>query len=141
MERPSHLDLVADRNSSAPTTPRPAVRAPGRGFATPHGTSINQAGLLLRAEGAKPRNFGRTLGIMAANGCRHRDMDFAFTGNADRDFVAGMIPHHQAAMETARIMLQHGADPEVRRAGGGHHHQQEREIARMQAILQRLPTR
>jgi hypothetical protein len=121
MRKPSPLDLVADPSSSAPAMPYPALPAPGGGCATPRGTAINQAGLLLRAEGARPRKSRKTLGIMSANECGHHERDFAATGSAGRDFVAGMVPPHQAAMETARIMLQHGAEPEVGRIGGGHH--------------------
>jgi uncharacterized protein (DUF305 family) len=38
----------------------------------------------------------------------------AYTGNADVDFLAMMIPHHAAAVEMARLLLQHGRDPATR---------------------------
>ena len=37
------------------------------------------------------------------------------TGNADADFLAMMIPHHQGAVEMARLVLIHGRDPATRR--------------------------
>ena len=37
------------------------------------------------------------------------------TGDADRDFVAMMIPHHQGAIDMARFELAHGKDPAMRR--------------------------
>ena len=36
------------------------------------------------------------------------------TGNPDHDFLAMMIPHHEGAVEMARLMLVHGRDPIAR---------------------------
>lgn len=45
----------------------------------------------------------------------HMRMQIPYTGDADRDFVAGMIPHHQGAVEMAEIELRYGHDPALRK--------------------------
>lgn len=44
-----------------------------------------------------------------------RDMRAApMTGNVERDFVAMMIPHHQGAIDMAKVLLLYGKDEELR---------------------------
>ncbi len=69
-----------------------------------------------------------TQAFIAANDAMHKGMAIEFTGNADVDFVRGMIPHHQSAVDMARIVLEHGADPEVRKFAEGVIAAQEAEI-------------
>ena len=38
-----------------------------------------------------------------------------YTGNADIDFLAMMIPHHEGAVEMARLTLVHGRDAATRK--------------------------
>jgi uncharacterized protein (DUF305 family) len=72
-----------------------------------------------------------------ANDRMHRDMNIRWSGNADRDFAAAMIPHHQGAIEMARIQLRHGTDPEMRRLADEIIRTQEAEIAELRAFLAR----
>ena len=71
----------------------------------------------------------------AANAKMHRDMAIELTGDADADFVRGMIPHHQGAIDMANVVLQHGADPEIRKLAQDIIAAQEKEIAWMKEWL------
>lgn len=57
------------------------------------------------------------------------------TGNADVDFVTGMIPHHQGAVDMAKVLLEKGTDPELKKLAKGIVAAQEKEIAFMNKWL------
>ena len=59
----------------------------------------------------------------------HSDMAITYTGNTDIDFARGMIPHHQGAIDMARVQLRHGKDPAMRKLATDIIKAQEKEIA------------
>ena len=62
----------------------------------------------------------------------------ASSGDADADFLLMMIPHHQSAIDMARVELEHGDDPATQEMARKIIDAQEHEIAEMRAMLSRL---
>ena len=67
----------------------------------------------------------------------HKDMAIEFTGNADKDFVLGMIAHHQGAIDMAKVELEYGKDAEIRKLAETIIAAQEGEIKDMKAWLEK----
>jgi uncharacterized protein (DUF305 family) len=97
-----------------------------------HQGGMNHGGM---TPSAGPADSAATTGYKAANAKMHKDMDIAFTGDADADFVRGMIPHHQGAIDMAKVVLANGKDPELKRLAEGIITDQEKEIAQMRGWL------
>jgi hypothetical protein len=75
-----------------------------------------------------------TTEMMAAMDTMHGEMkSIRVTGNADQDFVALMVPHHQSAVDMAQTYLKSGRDPELRRLAQQIVQSQKAEIAHMRS--------
>ncbi|OYW67792.1 MAG: DUF305 domain-containing protein [Bosea sp. 12-68-7] len=110
-----------------------ALALGGAALAQPHQGHGSHAGH--GAPAAKAGDSAATTAYKAANAKMHKDMDIAFSGDADADFVRGMIPHHQGAIDMARVILAHGKDPALKKLATGIIAEQEKEIAMMREWL------
>jgi uncharacterized protein (DUF305 family) len=64
-----------------------------------------------------------------------KGMNVKPTGKPDRDFVLTMMPHHQGAIDMAKVELQYGTDPELHQLATDIVTAQEKEIAQMKDWL------
>lgn len=76
-----------------------------------------------------------TQAFLDANARMHKGMDIEFSGDADVDFVRGMIAHHQGAIDMAKVELEHGKDPAIRKLAEEIITAQEGEIKMMEEWL------
>jgi uncharacterized protein (DUF305 family) len=89
------------------------------------------------ADGPQGDRGPSSLAFHGINQQMHEGMNITFSGNADADFVNGMIPHHQGAVAMAKVVLAFGKDPEIRKLAEAIVQAQESEIAMMRAWLKR----
>lgn len=85
--------------------------------------------------GSPASDSASTKAYRAANAKMHAGMDITFSGDADVDFVRGMISHHQGAIDMAKVLLEYGKDEKLRKLAADIIQAQEREIAEMQQWL------
>ena len=69
--------------------------------------------------------------FMASMARMNATMKVPMTGNPDADFVAMMIPHHQGAVDMAKVELQYGKSRELRQMAQDIIASQTKEIAEM----------
>ena len=92
----------------------------------------------MEGHGSVGDNGASSTAFSEANAKMHKDMAIQYSGDADVDFVRSMIPHHQGAIDMAKVELQYGKDPEIRKMAEGIIAAQEAEIAEMKRMIARL---
>jgi uncharacterized protein (DUF305 family) len=84
---------------------------------------------------ASANDSAATKAYRTANNKMHEGMNLKFSNDADVDFIRGMIPHHQGAIDMAKVVLQYGKDAQTRKWAEDIIREQAREIAEMQDWL------
>lgn len=74
-------------------------------------------------------------GYHAAMEKMQEDTPKEMSGDPDHDFAMMMIPHHQAAIDMAKVELQYGKDPELKKMAEDIIESQQTEIATMKEWL------
>jgi uncharacterized protein (DUF305 family) len=89
--------------------------------------------------GKEPPPSPATRAYMDAALAMHRDMAVAYRNDADRDFAATLEAHHKGAVDIAKVELQYGTDPEMRRLAEAVIRARDSEIALIQAWRAKHP--
>lgn len=85
----------------------------------------------------KPGDAPSTKDFKEADMAMMHNMHVAYTGNPDVDFRTHMIPHHQGAIDMAKVALKHAKDPATKQMAQKIIDDQEKEIAEMQDWLKK----
>ena len=97
-----------------------------------------RGGMMQGQSGQAATKSEATKAYMAAMDAMHGPMMQALQdSDADAAFVKGMIPHHQGAIDMAKVVLQHGKDEQAKKWANDVIREQQREIAEMQEWLKK----
>ncbi len=98
-----------------------------------HGKMMG-GGMAMQPQGDSGPSSQALNGLLAK---MNAEMALPFSGNADVDFVKRMIPHHQGAVDMAKVVLAFGKDAGVRKVAEDVIKTNEAEIATMQEWLKK----
>ena len=100
------------------------------------GGMMRQGGMAQGQTGPVAAQSEATKAYMAAMDKMHGPMMQAVLDpDPDAAFVRGMIPHHQIAIDMARVVLQYGKDDQAKKWANDVIREQQREITEMQEWL------
>ena len=72
-------------------------------------SSIESNMELLKNDASKSSKLGHIV-----NAQMHCGMMIQFSGDADEDYVRGMIPHHKGAVDMCKVVLKYGKDEQMK---------------------------
>lgn len=115
--------------------------APAPGAAAPMGQmgmgtmSMESMQAMMKTMMPAPGDAASTKDFKSADMKMMHDMAVPYTGNPDIDFRTKMIPHHQGAIDMAKVALAHAKDETTKALATQIIKDQEREIAEMRDWL------
>jgi uncharacterized protein (DUF305 family) len=117
----------------------PMMQAQGGGMMQGQGGMMHGRGGMQGQGGmSQSAQSEATRGYMAAMEKMDRPMmEAAQDSDPDAAFVKAMIPHHQGAIDMARVVLQHGKDEQAKKWANDVIREQQRELAEMQEWLKK----
>ena len=87
-----------------------------------------------------PNGEAAVKAFKAADHHMMQQMSAGYTGNTDQDFVTHMLPHHEGAVQMAKIELKYGTDPELKRLAHDIIKAQDKEIQFMKTWQAKHPS-
>src|SRR5260370_36129287 len=109
-------------------------------FAQTPAASASMAGMDMSAASGSQSDSASTKEFQASDHAMMSGMSSVqYTGDADHDFVAHMIPHHQCAVAMAKVELKYGKDANMRALAKEIIASQDKEIAFMKQWLAAHP--
>lgn len=131
---------LAQQSQPGSTGPAPAASMPPTSGSAMKGSSENQGGkgqgpAMALSHNAADMEFMRDMKTM-----QKQMSEVQMTGNPDQDFVSMMIPHHQGAINMARVELKYGKSRYLKKMAKKIISSQTREIKKMSKWQSRHPS-
>ena len=113
----------------------PAAAGAPKGQAGVGAMSMESMQAMMKTMMPAPGDAASTNDFKSADMKMMHDMAVPYTGNPDIDFRTKMIPHHQGAIDMAKVALVHAKDETTKTLAAQIIKDQEREIAEMREWL------